>query len=216
MLQRKLLRLSLPGAVREWHRCALQALKLLLDLLLLCLAQPDDGPDGEHPAALMPRTAQVAHSSAAGTAWQLQPSSVPPANTTDDHSHAAFQGSSRRGCPQQRHLLATCPHHRTAREPAEHISSGWSLAKRCVLNPAGRVALAGQLEGVVTARLLPAAERLLGDEAPLPLFTLKLLVALLEARPAWALQLAQYAFSARPRFRFGVSWREDRSTNRVE
>lgn len=48
-----------------------------------------------------------------------------------------------------------------------------------------------ELEAVVTARLLPVVSALLADDPPLPLFTLKLLAALLDARPAWAVSLAR-------------------------
>lgn len=44
----------------------------------------------------------------------------------------------------------------------------------------------------MTAALLPAVPHLFTLGSPLPLFTLKLLAALLEARPSWASTLARY------------------------
>jgi len=51
--------------------------------------------------------------------------------------------------------------------------------------------LVGELEATVTQRLLPRMGALLADEAPLPLYALRLLASLLEARHAWALALAR-------------------------
>jgi hypothetical protein len=63
-------------------------------------------------------------------------------------------------------------------------------ASCCLRPPGGGRIWAAELEAVVTAVLLPAVPQLLALGPPLPLFTLKLLAALLEARPGWAAALA--------------------------
>ncbi len=50
-----------------------------------------------------------------------------------------------------------------------------------------------EVEATVTRRLLPHMGQLLADEAPLPLYALKLLATLLDARHSWALALARWS-----------------------